>query len=373
MNRDGIIRAGVIGTGFIAIPQMDSIRRIPGIELAAVCDPAPERLKEIKKAYGIERGYTDWRDMVADKDIQVIHNCTPNHLHDKINRAAILAGKHIYAEKPLSLGAARAKSLWQLAMERGVAHGVNHQYRLSGAVQEMRARIMEGEGGRPLYVSGCYLQDSAARHTDYTSRQMPETSPARALADIGVHWADTVTCVMGQPIQAVYAQMYTHYPLRLDTATGREVEINSDDTTFVMVRFEDGTPGTAVFSKCAVGHKNDLVVTVSGEQREYTWRQQNGDRLYIGNRERGNEELLTGSNLVHEAVLPYVTMPAGHAMGWQDVLMHAIESFYQSIRTEQYLTGQVPYATFYDGWRGNAFIEACVKSARTGRWTELAR
>lgn len=53
----------------------------------------------------------------------------------------------------------------------------------------------------PLFVSGQYLQDSVARRTDYTKRRIPETSPARAVLDIGVHWADTASFVMGCPIK----------------------------------------------------------------------------------------------------------------------------------------------------------------------------
>ena len=372
-KRQNVLQAGVIGTGFIGIVQIDSIRRIPGIRLAAVCEALPERLWEVKERYGIEKGYTDWRELIGDPEIQVVHNCTPGILHDEINRAAILAGKHIYSEKPLSLSAGGAKELWRLAVEHRVAHGVNHQYRLYAAVQEMRARLRDGEGGRPLFVSGCYLQETAARQTDYTPRRMPEDSPARALSDIGIHWADAACFVMGQPVRAVYAQMYTHYSMRRDPVTGKEIEIRSDDTTSVMVRFEDGTPGMAIFSKCMLGHKNDMIVTVSGEAREYTWKQRNGDRLYLGNRESGNEELYMGPELVHEEVRSCLSLPPGHAMGWQDALTYAIEIFYDSIRSGSYLTGPVPYATFYDGWRGNAFIEACVESAKTDCWVELEK
>ena len=86
------------------------------------------------------------------------------------------------------------------------------------------------------------MQESVARKTDYTPRRIPETSPARALLDIGVHWADTAGFVMGCPISRVYAKMYTHHPIRIDPETGREIVVRSDDTTSVMVEFADGTP-----------------------------------------------------------------------------------------------------------------------------------
>ena len=152
-----------------------------------------QKIKEIQEHYGVEYVTDCWEEIVNDPSIDVIHNCTPNHLHDKINLAVIAAGKHIYAEKPLSSTGENAYQVWKTAEQAGIAHGVNYQYRMNAAVIEMKNRIRSGQGGMPLFVSGQYLQDSAARRTDYTKRRIPETSPARAVLDIGVHWADTVS------------------------------------------------------------------------------------------------------------------------------------------------------------------------------------
>ena len=218
------IRAGIIGTGFIGKLHIEAIMRIPGSTITAVCHHSGERLNAVKEQFNITRGYEDWRDLIDDPNVDVVHNCTPNHLHDEINRAAIMAGKHVYSEKPLSLNASNAFELYRLACEKGVAHGVNHQYRLNAAVQEMRERINGGECGRILFVRGHYLQESHAQKTDYSKRLIPETSPARALADIGTHWVDTVYCVTGKRIASVYADMHTHHPVRIDPATGKKYQ-----------------------------------------------------------------------------------------------------------------------------------------------------
>lgn len=363
------IRAGVVGTGFIGALHIEAIRRIPDAEVVAISAPEPE-LESAQQRFCVVRGYPDWGALVADPEIMVVHNCTPNALHDVVNRVAIEHGKHIYAEKPLSISAAGALEVWRLAEKQGVAHGVNLQYRLNAAVQEMRARIAAGQCGHPLFVRGQYLQEVASRSTDYTPRRFPEDSPARALADIGVHWADAAQCVMGQPIRALCAQMYTHHPVRTDAA-GRKIPIVSDDTTCVWVRFADGTPGAALFSKAMAGHKNDFTLTVSGEECEYTWCQQRCDRLYIGRREGGNEELFMDRALASPQAVLYVTLPMGHAMGWTEALMNSIQAFYTAIRQGSWNKADQPYATFRDGWRGNAFIDACLLSARENRWVEL--
>ena len=365
------INVGIIGLGFIGAHHIDAVRRIPGAYIKAISDQDRNILEAATTGFCIGKGYTDWHDLVADPQIDVIHNCTPDFLHDEVNRTAIHAGKHIYAEKPLSLTAASAKELWQLAIEQKVAHAVNHQYRLNAAVQEMRARILNGDCGRPLFVRGHYLQEVLAQKTDYSKRRVPETGPARAIADIGSHWADTACCVMGKRITAVMADMITHHPLRVDPETGQEIPIRSDDTTSVLLRFEDGTPGMLMASKITCGHKNDLVVTVNGELCEITWQQQLPDRLSIGRREQENGEYFVNKNCAHVEAQPFISTPVGHVMGWPDAFRNAVLAFYTSIWENTYLQGKQPYATFEDGWRTNLFIDACIISSREKRWVEL--
>ena len=366
-----ILNAGIIGMGFIGKQHYEALRRINGVRIRAISVSSESRLKELRENYDVDYVTADWREIISDPSIQVIHNCTPHRLHDEINLAAIAAGKHVYAEKPMSLSAEGAKKVLDTAKAAGVANGINHQYRMNAAVQEMHNRIQSGKAGKLLYISGQYLQDSVARHDDYSKRRIPEDSPARALLDIGVHWYDTATFAVGMPIKRVYAKMYTSYPVRIDPATGNEIEIHSDDTTAVMVEFADGTPGSAVFSKVMLGHKNDFRVVVSGEQCELRWEQERCELLYVGNREIGNETVYMEPEFVDERTKPYISIRSGHNMGWATAEKNAVQAFYSSIRDGSYKTGDVPYATFEDGWRGNRFVEACLRSAAEDRWVEV--
>ena len=93
--------------------------------------------------------------------------------------------------------------------------------------------------------------------------------------------------------------------------------------------------------------------------------------LYVGNREIGNEAVYMDPNFVDERTRPYISMPQGHNMGWATAEKNAMMAFYNSIRDGSYKSGKVPYATFEDGWRGNRFVEACLKSAAEDRWVEV--
>ena len=365
------INVAIVGMGFIGKLHYDALRRLPFVHIRTLVVHKEQDIPAVRDAFDADIVTACWQDAVADPQIQVIHNCTPNALHDAVNLAAITAGKHIYAEKPTSLTSEGAEKILRAATEAGEAHAINHQYRMNAAVLEMRGRIRNAEAGRPLYVGGHYLQESVARATDYTPRRIPETSPARAVLDIGVHWADTASFVMGVPIKKVYAKMYIHHPVRTDPTTGKAIHVRSDDTTAIMVEFADGTPGSALFSKCMLGHKNDLAVTVSGDKREYAWYQERCDLLYVGNRETGNEVISMDKAVVLPETSAYLFTPAGHAPGWQDAQKNAMLAFYRSIEDGSYLTGNVPYATFADGVMGNRFVDACLTSAKQDKWIDL--
>lgn len=363
------LRTAVIGLGFIGPQHIDAICRVPLAQLTAVCDQNEQAAKALCERYGISKCYTRWQDVIADPEIDVIHNCTPNALHDDINRAAILAGKHVYCEKPLSNSAATAREIALLARKHDVAGGLNHQYRMNAAVQEMRARLRSGDAGRPLVMSGWYLQESGSRPTDWAPR-MANTGIARAINDIGVHWVDTACCVLGQPIVEVLADNYTHYPVRTD-AQGNEHVMDTEDTSLILVRFADGTPGQLTVSKAATGHKNDLQVNLWCEDYGMEWAQEIPDRLVLGRKETGFETFYMNIRTCREEVRPYVTTPMGHMMGWPDALRNAVLAFYTSILDGSYRNDDLPYSTFRDGFVGMAFVEACVKSSKEHRWVEV--
>ncbi len=367
----GKLRAGIIGLGFIGKLHLDALRRVPYAEIIALCDADSQTTKDLCKQHRIICACTDWRTLMADPRVEVVHNCTPNCMHDEINRCALLAGKHLYSEKPLSGSASQARSMLELAVRQGVAHGLNHQYRVNAVVQEMRARLQKGLAGRPLMAYGCYLQETASRQTDWSPR-MENTGPARTLNDIGVHWVDTAECVLGQPIKDVMADLIVHHPVRTG-ADRRMHAMTTEDTALILMHFMDGTPGQLLVSKAANGHKNDLRLLVACEAYEMEWRQEEPDRLYLGLKEEGTETVYMNVRTCQEEVRPFITTPMGHVMGWTDALHNALSVFYDAILNGSYQNSKQTYATFEDGFRGMAFVEACIRSNRERCWVEVER
>ena len=360
---------GIIGLGFIGRLHLDALRRTPCVEVTALCDVNREGTQALCNTFDIPIAYDDWHALIDDPRVQVVHNCTPNMYHDDINRCVLLAGKHLYAEKPLSNSAAQARKLAMLAKSQGVANGLNHQYRFNAAVQEMRARLQKGLAGHPLMAYGCYLQETASRAADWSLR-MENTGPARVLNDIGVHWVDAAECVLGQPVKEVMADLVIHHPVRMDT-DNHPHNMMTEDTGLILLHFMDGTPGQLLVSKAANGHQNDLRLHIACEAYEMEWRQEEPDRLYLGLKEEGMEILYMNARTCQDDVQPYITLPMGHVMGWADGLRNALSAFYGSIFTGSYQSKKPPYATFEDGFRGMAFVEACIRSSKERRWIDV--
>jgi predicted dehydrogenase len=132
------IKVGIIGTGFVGTVHIDALRRLGFVEIVAVAE-ANEELAQKKAAdFFIPRAYGNYHDLINDPDVQVIHNCTPNHLHLEINTAIIQAGKHIFSEKPLGMNRFESSKMLELAEKYRVVHGVNFNYRMYPLVQDMK-------------------------------------------------------------------------------------------------------------------------------------------------------------------------------------------------------------------------------------------
>ena len=87
----------IIGLGFVGKLHYDALRRLPNVHVRTIVVHKAQDIPLVKENYDADVVTDCWQEAVADPQIQVIHNCTPNALHDEINLAAIGAGKHLYA------------------------------------------------------------------------------------------------------------------------------------------------------------------------------------------------------------------------------------------------------------------------------------
>ena len=195
--------AAIAGTGFIGRVHARSVR-LAGAELAGVAASTPECARVAAAELGADRAFDSAEEMVRDPDIDVVHICTPNHLHLPLAEAALAAGKHVICEKPLALDAAGAQRLVDAATDSGLHAAVPFVYRYYPTVREARERVGSGQTGALRLVHGTYLQDWLLRPDDDNWRVDEQLGGAsRAFADIGSHWCDLAEFVSGHRIARV--------------------------------------------------------------------------------------------------------------------------------------------------------------------------
>jgi len=380
------IKAGIIGMGYIGASHIEAVRRIGFADCVAVADVNFDLAKQKANDYFIPKCYDNVDELIDDPEIVVVHNCTPNSLHREVNEKIINMGKHVFSEKPLAMNSEECESMLSLLSEHPeVVHGVNYCYRMNPMLKETKARFEKGELGKPLIVHGSYLQDWLLFETDYNWRIEPEVSgPSRCISDIGTHWMDAVQHILGSRITDVCADLVAVFPVRkkplgqvetFSTSASEEYEekeVTTEDYGAVMFKMDNGASGVFYVSEVSAGYGCSLSVSIDGTKCAIRWNQEEGDRLWVGYRERDNCLALRNPAILDRSVLPFTHLAKGHPEGWNDAETATIFAFYDFIRRGKKIGDEeTAFATFADGSYEVKLVEAILKSSKDRAWVKV--
>lgn len=384
--RMGTIKAGVIGVGFIGPLHIEAIRRLGNVEVAAL---AGNKTAPLEKArlLGVSKVYGDYKELLADPEIQVVHICTPNNLHYEMAKAAIEAGKHVVCEKPLSLTVSEARELVHLARENHRANAVHFNVRFYPLIHHAMEMVERGDLGEIFAVNGSYQQDWLFRETDYSWRLEPELSgDSRAIADIGSHWLDSIEFVTGKKVVKVCADFATFYPTRkkplkpVETYSGKvleakdykDVQIHTEDYATVLLRFDNGAHGSLTVNQVAAGRKNRIYFEIYGSKASISFDSERPNELWIGRRDGNNEIVMKDPSLLYPSAMSIDSYPGGHNEGFADTSKQFMRKFYTYITEKGYEKGEeVQFPTFEAGLREMEMCEAIVESAKQQQWVTV--
>ena len=380
----GFPKVAVIGLGFMGRTHIQSLRRLSA-DVHGVAGITEEEARKAAEELSIQKAYKNFDEAIEDKEIEVVHICTPNNLHYQQSKKALEAGKHVLCEKPLAMTSHESRQLVELAQKTGLMTAVNYNLRFYPICQEARARIVAGDLGTPYLVHGAYLQDWLFLKTDWNWRLEPEHGgKLRVVADIGTHWMDLVTYLTGLKITAVLANFATVHPTRMKPAgevetfagkieknnSAKEVSIQTEDVAVILFKFENGALGNVSLSQVSAGRKNYFWFEFSGSKSSFRWDQENPNELWIGYRDQPNQILPKDPSLFHPEARQLTGFPGGHAEGYPDTFMQVFRQFYGAIAS-----GKVPatgeFATFEDGHHEMLLCEAIERSAREGTWIKV--
>ncbi len=379
------LRTGIIGGGFIGAQHVEAVRRLGYVDVLAIADSTIDRASPSAEQFHIERAYGSYQELLADPEIDVIHNCTPNVLHYEINRAALEAGKHVVSEKPLAMNSEETASLVEIASKSGLLAAVNFNHRGYPMVQQARAMVKNGDLGNVRLLHGSYMQDWLLYATDWNWRLDPVAGgKSRAVADIGSHWADLVQHVIGQRIVRVFADLRTVIPQRkrpiaaartfgtAEQAAGEDVPITTEDYAAILFETDGGANGVFAVSQVSAGHKNELSFEIDGSQTSVRWTGDDPNELWLGYRDRPNQMLTKDPALVAPEVRPFTHLPGGHAEAWPDALKNVFAQMYAAARDGDVdPAADQMFATFVDGHRSSLLVDAVLESARSKTWVDL--
>ena len=281
------IGMGLVGPGFVAGHHIDAVRRLGDVDVVAIAGSSQQSAERKAHEYKVDRAYGDYKALIADPDIQVIHNTTPNHLHLPVTLAALQAGKHVISDKPLASNAEEGRKLRDAAVAAKVAHVVTFNYRGNPLVQQARGMVARGETGPLSFVRGYYLQDWMSDPNVYSWRSDPaKGGVTSALGDIGSHWCDLAEHVAGAKIVSVLADLATVIPVRYSSGASagafavtsggdrQPMQVDAEDLASVLLRFDNGARGCFSVGQVLPGHKNDLELEVNGRALSLKWRQE---------------------------------------------------------------------------------------------------
>jgi predicted dehydrogenase len=231
-----IPRIGVIGTGKFGLNHLrafSQMQRIGQAELAGACDVDKERLREMEQEFGMKT-YTDYRELLARKDVHAVTVVTPDHLHREIVLAAVQAGKHVLCEKPLEVTVEGGQEMVEAAEERGLLLQVDFHKRYDPYHIELRRMIAEGKLGDPLY-GYVHMEDRIIVPRDWFPHWASKSSPIWFL---GVHFYDLIRWVMGSDGASVYARGHKRKLVSLGVDTYDSVQAQVTFANGAVITFD---------------------------------------------------------------------------------------------------------------------------------------
>ena len=190
------MKIGLVGVGSIADFHVRAFHKKSGAKIVAICARSAGNVETKKREWNVERGSTDYRDLVNDKGLDAIDIAAPNNLHAPIAIAALEAKKHVFCEKPPALNAEDAQRMMQSASKSGKVLMYGFMFRFSEKMRLVRELIGNGEVGSISYVKAGIIRRCGNPGGWFASREVAGGGP---LMDVGVHLIDLASFLMGEP------------------------------------------------------------------------------------------------------------------------------------------------------------------------------
>ncbi len=376
------LRIGIVGHGFMGKTHAHAYR-----SLGFYYDPPPAKIKLIGVAtqsetskqraieeWGYSFGTTDYRELCAHPDIDLINCCAPNDLHKDVLLCALEHGKHVYMDKPLCLNLDEARQMAECAKHHpSQITQMTFQYRFVPALLRAKQLIDEDKLGRLFSARVCYL------HAGYVDPDRPhswrldasKSGKGGALFDLGSHVIDLTRHLLGE-IDEVFHHPETFInerPLKDDPSQRKPVEV--DDISILLVKLKNGAVGTLESSRLATGVQDELRFEAHGDKGaiRFNLMQPNFLEFYDMTSPAGDFGGERGFKAI-ECVARYpkpASLPGPkNTIGWERFHIHCLYNFINAI-----VAGKPPQPDIVDGAQTQAVLEAALLSGGSRQWAKV--
>jgi len=224
------LNTGIIGCGTIFPMHAESLKRIKGVRIAAVCDIRQSRAADKARRYGCN-SYSDYKEMFSSESLDVVHICTPHYLHAPMVIEAARRGINVLTEKPMALNPSDAKREVIAAKKAGITFGVISQNRFNPSSVLVKKRVSDGSLGKlksaKLVLSYC-KPDSYYRKSNWKGRKDKEGGGV--VIDQAIHYLDILRWLSPSPIEYVESNVANRF----------HSFINVEDSAEGVIKFKNG-------------------------------------------------------------------------------------------------------------------------------------
>jgi predicted dehydrogenase len=244
-NDRDVIGIGIIGAGFARTTQIPGFRACAGARVVAIASHHRENAERVAREFGIARVAGDWREVVADEDVDLISIVTPPVTHAEMALAALDAGRAVLCEKPMAMNASEADAMRRRASEKGLLALIDHELRFVPGRQKMRSMLRGGEIGQVRHCKLLFRSDARSdpkRAWDWWSDQR---AGGGALGAIGSHAVDAFRWLLGTEVAEVFCQLATHVTERAEQHADEPRPVTTDDEANLLLKFADSELTTA--------------------------------------------------------------------------------------------------------------------------------
>jgi predicted dehydrogenase len=384
------LRVALVGYGFMGAAHSVGWRQAPrvsdlpdAVEMSVVVGRNARAVADAAAKWGWAESASDWREVIARDDIDVVDIVTPGDSHAEIAIAALEAGKHVLCEKPLANTVAEAEAMAdaaRAARARGVRSMVGFTYRRVPAVTLLRDLIADGAIGRVQQVRAAYRQDWLVDPLmPLAWRLQKEHAGSGALGDIGAHIIDMTQFVTGQSIDRVSGVLDTIVAERPLQSAGSGLAgeagedfgaVTVDDVALFTGRLSGGVLASFEASRFATGRKNALTLEVSGDEGALAFDLEDLNSLRLYDRTAPQDRQGFTEILVTEPGHPYVGAwwPAGHMLGYEHGFSHQVVDLVTATADST-----DPSPSFDEGLCVQRVLDAVERSSdNNAAWTPVA-